>query len=342
MVKAPTLPLVRLAPEDALDKLTRLTRLHGLFSGRRTALSIVDLCERLECSRATAKRALRELREESGAPVHYDREFGGYLYRQPEGETRFELPGLWFGPDELAGLVTLRELLARLEPGVLAELLAPLGRRLDALMKRRDLRIGEAARRIRILSQHGRSPGPAFAAVAEAVLTRRRLEFQFHRRDDEQVAARRVSPQRLTRYRGCWYLDAWCHDRQALRTFALERIAAPKLLRNRARSISEEELDAYYAGSYGIFAGEATDVAILRVSPRRARWVADEIWHPRQEGRHLESGDYELRIPFHQPAELLMRHSSIGPGTSRSSHRSGLRREVGRQLREAATVTLRK
>jgi predicted DNA-binding transcriptional regulator YafY len=205
-----------------MDKLQRLYALHRLFDGRRTGLPLMEIAERLECSLATAKRGIRELRTLLQAPLVYDGPRGGYRYAPREGEPRFELPGLWFGADELAALVTLRELVARLERGLLGEALAPLARRLEVILARRSLGLAETARRVRVISQHARAPGAGFGTVARAVLSRRMLAFRYARRTDGQVTDRRVSPQRLTRYRSCWYLDAWCHDRQALRTFALE------------------------------------------------------------------------------------------------------------------------
>ena len=51
------------------------------------------------------------------------------------------------------------------------------------------------------------------------------------------TAERTVSPQRLTHYRDNWYLDAWDHEREALRSFALDRIGdAAVARRSRARS----------------------------------------------------------------------------------------------------------
>ncbi|MCP6756595.1 WYL domain-containing protein, partial [Klebsiella pneumoniae] len=54
-------------------------------------------------------------------------------------------------------------------------------------------------------------------------------------------------------------------------------------------------------------------VAVLRFTKERARWVADEKWHPQAESRWLEDGSYELRIPYREPRELVMdvlRHGS--------------------------------
>lgn len=319
-----------------MDKVERLYALHGLFDGRRGALPLAQVVERLECSPATAKRAIREFRS-LGAPLEYDTALGGYRYAPADGEPRFELPGLWFRADELAALVTLREVLARLEPGLLNEALAPLARRLEEILARRSLGLAEAARRVRVLSQHARPPGASFATVARAVLFRRMLAFRYTGRTDGQAAERRVSPQRLTRYRGCWYLDAWCHDREGLRSFALERIAGARVLPDRARNQPEAELDAHYADAYGIFAGPATETAVLRVAPHRARWVADEVWHPRQSGSFRQDGSYELRIPYGRPDELILDILRLGPDAEVLAP-AALREEVARRLREASAV----
>jgi predicted DNA-binding transcriptional regulator YafY len=58
--------------------------------------------------------------------------------------------------------------------------------------------------------------------------------------------------------------------------------------------------------STAIFGGKADKVAVLVFTAERARWVADERWHPQQEGRWLEDGRYELRIPYREARELVM------------------------------------
>jgi predicted DNA-binding transcriptional regulator YafY len=34
--------------------------------------------------------------------------------------------------------------------------------------------------------------------------------------------------------------------------------------------------------------------------------VAEEQWHPQQQGRMLDDGSYELHIPYADPRELVM------------------------------------
>ena len=52
---------------------------------------------------------------------------------------------------------------------------------------------------------------------------------------------------------------------------------------------------------------------MLRFTKERARWVAEEVWHPEQQGSWIEGGAYELRIPYNNPRELVMDILREGP-----------------------------
>jgi predicted DNA-binding transcriptional regulator YafY len=169
------------------------------------------------------------------------------------------------------------------------------------------------------------------------LVDRRDLAFHYEARSDSASSDRRVSPQRLIRYRGCWYLDAWCHDRNALRTFALERMTNTRVLQDRARNLPESDLDAHYTAAYGVFSGPATATAVLRIEPGRARWVGDEEWHPQQSGAWLDDGCYELRVPYGRSEELILDIlrlgadvEVVGPPELRAAVLARLQTAVGR------------
>ncbi len=107
--------------------------------------------------------------------------------------------------------------------------------------------------------------------------------------------------------------NAWDHEREALRSFALDRVRHPRPGEGRARDLPETELDQHLASSYGIFSGAPKATATIRFSAHAARWVADEHWHSKQEGRHLPDGGYELKLPYSNPRELLMDILRYGP-----------------------------
>jgi predicted DNA-binding transcriptional regulator YafY len=138
------------------------------------------------------------------------------------------------------------------------------------------------------------------------VLERQQLSFDYLARSTNQATHRTVSPQRLTHYRDNWYLDAYDHERDALRSFSVDRISHARMHEETARDLSEQELDSHLASSYGIFSGTPKGMATIVFSAKAARWVADEHWHSKQEGRFLSDGRYELRLPYSNAKELLM------------------------------------
>ena len=73
-----------------------------------------------------------------------------------------------------------------------------------------------------------------------------------------------------------------------------------------AIDVDEDILDRELESGYGIFSGVETNEAVLRFSPRLARWVSREQWHPDQKGEYDEAGFYLLRIPYSQDTELIM------------------------------------
>lgn len=308
----------------------RIYALHRELSRARHPVSKRTLEERLECSPATIKRIIRDMRLYLDAPIEYHRERNGYYYADTP-EARFELPGLWFNESEVVSLLVMDRLLEQTEPGLLARDLAPVRRRLEAILDSRHLGTGELARRVRILRAVARPVGEHFRTVAGALAERRRLTIRYHGRGRDAVTEREISPQRLTYYRDNWYLDAWCHNAGGLRSFAVERIRAAQIDTRKARNVADSKLDTELAAGYGIFAGRPRHTAVLRFSAEAARWVADETWHQNQSGRWLDDGTYELRVPYAQAEELARDILSFGPQV-RVEAPAELRRTVAGRL----------
>lgn len=301
-----------IAVDRHVDKLDRIFQLHAILNKRRTPISIEGLAERMDCSRPTVFRALGTLRDKLGAPIVCDKgSNGGYRYDNTGG--RYELPGLWFTAGELQALVIIQRFLNELGGGLLEEHFALLTKRIEELTSKKHLNLSEVSRRIRMPALAARATGPAYQGVVGATLQRKQLWMEYRARTTDQVSERTVSPQRVTRYRESWYLDAWDEGKNELRTFAIDRIAKHRVLRARARDIDENTLDEHLASGYGIFSGKADKIAVLSFSQESARWVADEQWHPKQIGKRQADGRYELHIPYGQARELVMDILRHGP-----------------------------
>lgn len=318
-----------------MDKFDRIYQLHNVLRGRRTPISRQDLRARLDdCSEPTVFRLIRLMKNHLNAPIEWHEELGGYYYRRDAGGGTYELPGLWFNARELQALLVFDRLFESLEPGLLGEHLAPLSRRVTELLEHKRLGLSEAARRVRVIGMASRPAGEWFEVLASATLQRRKLHIVYHGRERDKVTERIVSPQRLVHYRDNWHVDGYCELRKALRTFSVDRVRSARELEETADAIPERELDEYFASSYGIFSGKANKTAVLRFSRERARWVADERWHPQQAGQFLMDGRYELRIPYRDDRELIMDVLRHGPDVEVVSPDT-LRHAIAQRLRFA-------
>ena len=322
-----------------MERTERFYKIQNLLRSRHF-VSVQDFMSELGISRATFKRDLEYLRDRMRAPIVYDRDQKAYGFDPAIADsTLWQLPGLWFSADELQALLTMDRLLGNLQPGVLSELIAPLRKRLRSLLESGEHSAEDIARRIKILSMGSRRVAPAhFRTIATAVLTRKRLKLRHQRRQDGEVIDREVSPQRLVHYRDNWYLDAWCHKRQALRTFGLDAIETAVVMPEKeVKEIGEDTLERHYASGYGIFAGTATQDAVLQFGASSARWVSRETWHPEQIGTPQLDGTYLLQFPYSQEPELVMDILKYGADVQVLAPES-LRKAVAEKLRAAAKL----
>ncbi len=290
-----------------MDRTERFYKITQLLEARNV-VPRQELLDELGISLATFKRDLEYMRDRLHAPIVWDREKRGYRLDTvaPRGR-RFQLPGVWFNSTEAHALLVMEHLLENIQPGVLAPYIKSLKASIEALLDSSDHSAQEVRRRIRILSFASRPVIPKhFGIISSALLSRRRLQITHYNRERDQATMREISPQRLVHYRDNWYLDAWCHWREGLRSFAVECIREAEILDKTAPNVSETVLDDELRSAYGIFAGAETDTVKLRFAPKRARWVANEQWHPHQKGGFDAEGYYILELPYADDRELIM------------------------------------
>jgi len=320
-----------------MDRTERFYRIDRLLRDHKV-VTLERFLDDLGVSRATFKRDLEYMRDRLNAPIEWDRERRGYRFAQAPGAFGYELPGLWFNDSEILALLTMEKLLEEIEPGVLGARLEPVRQRLTRLLESPEHTAEEVRERIRILRIASRARKIRhFEPVAFALMKRRRLHIEYFVRSRDELTRRDVSPQRLVHYRDNWYLDAWCHAADGLRSFALDAVQGVTLLEDKARDIPARELDRVLAAGYGIFSGEQVKWAKLRFSAQRARWVASEEWHPQQRSSFDAQGRYLLEVPYSQEPELLMDILKFG-GEVEVLAPPDLRARVARSLQDAAAI----
>jgi len=318
-----------------MSPLERYYKIEQLLKERKV-VSFAVFKEVLGMSRASVKRDLEYMRSRFNAPIEYVRELNGYRFGKPRSGPRYELPGLWFNAGEVQALLTTLQLLTSLQPGLLDGQVKPVVDRLRSILGTGDHSWEEVVKRMRIFLPERRAGNAEhFSVIAAALLKRSRVWIRHYNRKDDRETEREVSPQRLVHYRDNWYLDAYCHLRQDLRSFAVDAVRGAALRDTRAKEVPASELDEYLGSGYGIFAGREVEWATLRFSPEAARWVSAQNWHPKQRARVEKDGTYVLELPYASDRELVMEILKYGADVEVLTP-PGLRQRVADALRKAA------
>ncbi len=203
----------------------------------RPGISGPSLARDLGVTERTVRRYVATL-QDLGIPVEPTRGRAGG-YRLGPG---YRMPPLMLGTDEaVAVTLALAVMRAPMRPAPDASSGAPEeSPAATALAKLiRVLPRGVATRVDQVLaavsapadsSVTGSPPQPGFlAALAEGVVGRRRCRLR-HRSQGGSVTVREVNPYGIAAVLNGWYLHAWCHLRQARRTFRIDRIDRVDLL----------------------------------------------------------------------------------------------------------------
>ena len=223
--------------------------------------------------RQAFERDKRLLRDE-GIPVRTQRLDGQEQYGYQIDRDGFYLPDLELEVDEQ---VALHLAVAGVHLG------DPSGR--DALMKLGATGLGEV-RPIATLA-----PPQALVDLFEAVRTKSLATFT-HR-----GVARTVAPAGLWFRFGHWYLVAWDLDREAVRTFRVDRIAGRVTQGTPGEAVVPEGLDVRGALPDDPWRTEGEDLVVtrIRVDVLEGPRVAEEVGADKVETRH-EDGSVELLL----------------------------------------------
>lgn len=328
-----------------MDRTERFYKIDNLLHVN-AVVPITRFLLELEVSRATFKRDIEYMRDRLNAPIEWDRGDGGYRYTSGVIGQQQSLPGLWFNASEAYALLMMQALLSEMQPGLLGPHIAPLKARLRAVIESGKHPAGDVESRVKLLSVAARPvTDKNFEVVAAALLGRQRLQILYYSRVRNETSAREVSPQLLIHHRGNWYLGAWCHQQEAMRSFAMDAIEQASVLNKASKTMPKKVLDGFVGQGYGIFSGSDVQWAKLRFTEERARWVSRELWHPLQRLTAQEDGRLVMELPFTDLRELSMdilrqgRHVEVlGPPELRAQVAQELRETLGQYSNEGVGV----
>jgi len=271
-------------------------------------VTAAEVASAFEVSTRQVKRDIEYLRWRLDAPISYDGENHRYRYEKPYARFRFADERRVLFSALVKGWASSESYRPWVTPEVLETVEAAVSRDYKPV-----------ADRIRFEAPSTETVDmEVFAGLCRGLRDAKVLEIDYVNLQGEP-SRRRVEAQRLINYGGVWYLVAFDHLRQGLRTFHLGRV---KTLAVTSEAVGKSETDpawkgeveAWAASGFGIFRGGETWNATVRLRGPALRLALAQRWHTDQ--TDVRGGGSEewldRTVPVVDTRELLGRVLAFG------------------------------
>jgi proteasome accessory factor B len=272
----------------------------AIASGRYPNAS--GLARELEVSAKSIQRDLDFMRDRLGLPLEYDERRWGYYYTQPVRD----FPIVKITEGELFALVVAEKAVQQYRGTNFEKpLLSALQKLAQALPDTVSLHLADWDRTISFRT----SAEPVlnlevFDTLARATAQHRQLEILYRKPGRTAGERRVVDPYHLANINGEWYLFAFDHLRQDVRTFVPARIQSVRDTGRSFRQPAGFSVDERLRGSFGVHSGEGRFEVVLRFSSKVADYIREKRWHASQVLRDVTGGGVELRLRLSSLVEI--------------------------------------
>ena len=260
------------------------------------------LASQLEVCTKSVNRDLEFMRDRLDLPIQYDGSRFGYFYSEPVSA----FPTLHITEGELFALVVAERALQQYRGTNFEKpLLSALRKMEQSLPDTISLSLSDVEQTISFrTSSEPILDLQIFDTLAKATTARRQLEITYRKPGHQQAEQRVVDPYHLANINGEWFLFAYDHLRDDLRTFVPARI---KTIRPTGKTFERRKkfsLEERLRGSFGVQSGKGEFDVVIRFHERVADYIREKKWHESQQLRELKAGGVELRLKLSSLAEV--------------------------------------
>ncbi len=281
------------------DQVSRQWKLLQVLASRG-GQTVPDLMREMGCSRRTIRRDL-EVLQAVGFPLTDVRDGRDSRHGLMEGAR--SIPTIPFTIPELMSLHMGRHLLVPLRATpfgasvhtALQKIATTLSPEAKAFLDRIENELSAQE----IQSKNYKGLQDILKILYEVIQARQTIEVEYHSFGRDTVTQRRLNPLHLWHQQGGIYLAAFCHQRQEIRTFAVERFRRLHVTNATFELPTGFNLDQYLEASFGLSRGRPIRVS-LRFSRAVAHCISERRWHSSQSLEPLLTGelDLTLRVPI--------------------------------------------
>lgn len=189
-----------------------------------------------------------------------------------------------FSPSEALALVLAGSIAAariRMPP---ADALQTALRKIDSLLPDQvDTTIRKMKRRVSVGVDLVRDCNTeTLDAISRAIAGHNPLDVMYYVPARDETTKRRIDPYGLTFRFGAWYVIGYCHLREDIRTFGVDRIRGIRLVNDHFRYPRDFDLEEYLERGWKLQANAEPEHIALRFSKDCAKWIAGCQFHPNQ------------------------------------------------------------
>lgn len=260
------------------------------------------LARELEVSTKSIHRDLEFMRDRLALPLEYDSRHCGYRYSEEVGA----FPTMQITEGELFALIVAEKALQQYRGTSFEKpLLSAIKKMEQSLPQTISFSLSDLDQTISFRTRAEPILDLAiFDALAKAAAGRQQIEIAYRKPGRKDPDRRIVDPYHLANINGEWYLFAFDHLRNDIRTFVPARIGSVTSTGQTFERSKQFSLDHRLRGSFGVYSGEGQYEVVVRFAARVADYIREKKWHESQQLRELSGGGVELRLSLSSLGEV--------------------------------------
>ena len=247
----------------------------------------------------TVQRDIDYMRDRLKAPIEFDRVKNGFYYTQ----ENYILPAIYVNDKDIFSVMMVDKILSQYKNSpyfketkeILDKVLCHLP---NTNFQQQDTISFQQRPFVKVEEKKVKD-------LEEAAFEKLRVDItyqSFH--SNGEVTKRTIDPYHLITRSHNWYIIAFCHKRQEIRTFAIARIKKYNITAKTFLRDKKFCLQKYIKESFDFERGTKTYNVKLHFSAYQANWIREREWHETQEIEELKDGSLIISMKVRGLQEL--------------------------------------